>query len=266
MSHAKPVSRSESTSRLLRLVDRSASVPAHQPRTVFDHIPKTAGTSVRAAMARAFGESGDLPETPCPHPSPSVKDSGGDTSPGTCGFIQERRSRPVGYMPRSCVIRSTVSSPSTSSIGNIARKCWRARSGLLGDLKSVQTPAAVGFEEASGCAPSPIARSQGRRWLGKSPGPGQVAAGSQDGTNHHFYSGLRISSPPIDPPSRPWRKWAPVAMPWYCPACKAQIRHSDLDDRPRSGQTYRCHVCRLDLELDVVSQKLIVAPLKEKPE
>ena len=67
MSHAKSVSRSESTSRLLRLVDRSASVPAHQPRTVFDHIPKTAGTSVRAAMARAFGESGDLPETPCPH-------------------------------------------------------------------------------------------------------------------------------------------------------------------------------------------------------
>ena len=67
MSRAHSTSRSESASRQLRLVDRPVGVPNIQPRTVFDHIPKTAGTSVRTAMAKAFGEAGDLPETPCPH-------------------------------------------------------------------------------------------------------------------------------------------------------------------------------------------------------
>jgi hypothetical protein len=36
-------------------------------RTIFDHIPKTAGTSVIAAMGRAIGESGTLPEPVYPH-------------------------------------------------------------------------------------------------------------------------------------------------------------------------------------------------------
>src|SRR5665213_3542489 len=37
------------------------------PRTIFDHLPKTAGTSVRAALSNALEDSGDLVETPCPH-------------------------------------------------------------------------------------------------------------------------------------------------------------------------------------------------------
>jgi Wzt-like putative exopolysaccharide export protein len=36
-------------------------------RTVFDHIPKTAGTSVRAALATALGEPLDVEEVTCPH-------------------------------------------------------------------------------------------------------------------------------------------------------------------------------------------------------
>jgi hypothetical protein len=36
-------------------------------RTVFDHIPKTAGTSVRAALATALGEPVDVSETTSPH-------------------------------------------------------------------------------------------------------------------------------------------------------------------------------------------------------
>ena len=36
-------------------------------RTVFDHIPRTAGTSVKAALARAIGESGEIAETSCSH-------------------------------------------------------------------------------------------------------------------------------------------------------------------------------------------------------
>ena len=36
-------------------------------RTVFDHIPRTAGTSVKAALARAIGESGEIAEPSCSH-------------------------------------------------------------------------------------------------------------------------------------------------------------------------------------------------------
>jgi hypothetical protein len=50
-------------------------------------------------------------------------------------------------------------------------------------------------------------------------------------------------------------------MPWKCPACGSQIRHSDLDDRPRPGERYRCHICRLDLMADPETKRLIVAPL-----
>ena len=36
-------------------------------RTIFDHIPKTAGTSIIAALGEAIGESGRLPEAAYPH-------------------------------------------------------------------------------------------------------------------------------------------------------------------------------------------------------
>ena len=42
----------------------STSAPV---RTVFDHLPKTAGTSVRAALACALGEPVEMQETTCPH-------------------------------------------------------------------------------------------------------------------------------------------------------------------------------------------------------
>ena len=51
-------------------------------------------------------------------------------------------------------------------------------------------------------------------------------------------------------------------MPWRCPACGTQIRHSDTEDRPRAGGRYRCHICRLDLALDPTTDKLTVAPLR----
>jgi nicotinamidase-related amidase len=36
-------------------------------RIVFDHLPKTGGTSVRMALAAALGDSGSVTETSCPH-------------------------------------------------------------------------------------------------------------------------------------------------------------------------------------------------------
>ena len=48
-------------------------------------------------------------------------------------------------------------------------------------------------------------------------------------------------------------------MPWRCPACQTQIRHSDVEERPLPGHDYRCHICRLDLVLDPLTQKLTVA-------
>ena len=50
-------------------------------------------------------------------------------------------------------------------------------------------------------------------------------------------------------------------MPWHCPACQALIRHSDMEERPRPRQIYRCHICRLDLTFDAQIQKLTIAPL-----
>jgi hypothetical protein len=48
-------------------------------------------------------------------------------------------------------------------------------------------------------------------------------------------------------------------MPWRCPACGIPIRHSELEERPRVGVTYRCHICRLELVLDTVTDKLAAA-------
>ena len=52
-------------------------------------------------------------------------------------------------------------------------------------------------------------------------------------------------------------------MPWKCPACHEQIRHSEAEERPRVGAHYRCHICRLELVLDPHTQKLTVAPMRE---
>jgi hypothetical protein len=47
-------------------------------------------------------------------------------------------------------------------------------------------------------------------------------------------------------------------MPWRCPACQEQIRHSEIEAEPRFGVVYRCHVCRLELVRDRISGKLDV--------
>jgi len=50
-------------------------------------------------------------------------------------------------------------------------------------------------------------------------------------------------------------------MPWRCPACHLPIRHNEVEDRPRLDARYRCHICRLELVLDPMTNKLIVAPI-----
>jgi len=50
-------------------------------------------------------------------------------------------------------------------------------------------------------------------------------------------------------------------MPWKCPACQEPIRHSELETHPRHGVSYRCHVCRLELKLDPVTNILAVVPI-----
>jgi predicted SprT family Zn-dependent metalloprotease len=52
-------------------------------------------------------------------------------------------------------------------------------------------------------------------------------------------------------------------MPWRCPACQLQIRHSPHEERPRPGERYRCHICRLELVLDVKTDRLIVVPVPD---
>jgi hypothetical protein len=50
-------------------------------------------------------------------------------------------------------------------------------------------------------------------------------------------------------------------MPWHCPACRSVIRHRDEEELPQPGQTYRCHVCRLELVYDNDKRRLVVAPM-----
>jgi hypothetical protein len=50
-------------------------------------------------------------------------------------------------------------------------------------------------------------------------------------------------------------------MPWTCPACRTPIHHSESDQRPRVGITYRCHICRLELVADLNHNGLVLAPL-----
>ncbi len=51
-------------------------------------------------------------------------------------------------------------------------------------------------------------------------------------------------------------------MSWHCPACHSIIRHSEPEVRPRIGERYRCHVCRLTLEFDESADKLTITPLE----
>ena len=48
-------------------------------------------------------------------------------------------------------------------------------------------------------------------------------------------------------------------MPWRCPACATPIRHSESEERPRLGVLYRCHLCRIELVLDVRTDRLTAA-------
>jgi hypothetical protein len=49
-------------------------------------------------------------------------------------------------------------------------------------------------------------------------------------------------------------------MLWKCPACEIQIRHSQIEEMPRPGHRYRCHICRLELVIDERTNKLTVTP------
>jgi hypothetical protein len=50
-------------------------------------------------------------------------------------------------------------------------------------------------------------------------------------------------------------------MPWRCPACHLPIRHNEVEERPRPDARYRCHICRLELVVDPLTDKLVVAPM-----
>ena len=47
---------------------------------------------------------------------------------------------------------------------------------------------------------------------------------------------------------------------WRCPACRVAITHNELEDRPRPGASYRCHICLLELTLDMTTDTLMVVP------
>jgi len=51
-------------------------------------------------------------------------------------------------------------------------------------------------------------------------------------------------------------------MPWKCPACGSVLRHNELDPKPRAGERYRCHICRLSLDFDPNADRLVVTPLE----
>ena len=53
-------------------------------------------------------------------------------------------------------------------------------------------------------------------------------------------------------------------MPWRCPACQEQILHSPLEELPRPGAVYRCHICRLELALDPETSQLAVTPIVDE--
>jgi hypothetical protein len=50
-------------------------------------------------------------------------------------------------------------------------------------------------------------------------------------------------------------------MQWQCPACQSEISHSSVDVFPDPAESYRCHVCRLDLRFNVDTRTMVVATL-----
>ena len=51
-----------------------------------------------------------------------------------------------------------------------------------------------------------------------------------------------------------------VSEGWRCSVCQTPIEHSVVEKAPRSGQLYRCPVCRLDLVWNSTTGTLIAAP------
>jgi hypothetical protein len=49
-----------------------------------------------------------------------------------------------------------------------------------------------------------------------------------------------------------------MPMAWRCPVCRAIIQHRELDEMPHVGERYRCTACRLDLQFNSQTQRLIV--------
>ena len=52
---------------------------------------------------------------------------------------------------------------------------------------------------------------------------------------------------------------AVLLMPWKCPACSTQIRHEPSEETPQPRFVYRCHVCHLELKLDINGERLVPA-------
>ena len=50
--------------------------------------------------------------------------------------------------------------------------------------------------------------------------------------------------------------------PWHCPVCKSIVRLRDVELRPRLGERYRCHVCRLELLLNEVTGLMEIVPFE----
>jgi predicted RNA-binding Zn-ribbon protein involved in translation (DUF1610 family) len=58
-----------------------------------------------------------------------------------------------------------------------------------------------------------------------------------------------------------------IDMPWRCPACGTVIEHRETEMRPSRGALYRCHVCRLELAFDLITERLIAtAPRSDEPD
>jgi hypothetical protein len=55
----------------------------------------------------------------------------------------------------------------------------------------------------------------------------------------------------------------PSLVPWNCPACQQSIQHREVEIRPLHGVIYRCHICRLELELEPATGGLAIVPLDE---
>jgi hypothetical protein len=51
-------------------------------------------------------------------------------------------------------------------------------------------------------------------------------------------------------------------MPWKCPACQTAIAHDQGASAPSPNTVYRCHVCRLELVVDPITNKLALAYLE----